>query len=102
MGSGSSTPRTRSDIFSKAQTLTTAWDDPYITAASAVSVNTDSGEITRPAMTLQRLFGGNHTIYVIQPLGTASRFAVLFGGLLDDRQGDLVVRLVAAEAVEEP
>ena len=76
--------RTRSDIFSTAQTLITAWDDPYIAAASAVSVNTDSGEITRPAMTLQRLLGGNNTLYVIQPLGTASRFAVVFGGLLGD------------------
>lgn len=76
--------RTRSDIFSTAQTLITAWDDPYIAAASAVSVNTESGEIVRPAMTLQRLLQGNNTLYVIQPLGAASRFAVVFGGLLGD------------------
>lgn len=76
--------RTRSDIFSTAQTLIAAWDDPYIAAASAVSVHTDSGEIVRPAMTLERLLKGNNTLYVIQPLGTASRFAVVFGGLLGD------------------
>ena len=76
--------RTRSDIFSTAQTLIAAWDDPYIAAASAVSIDTESGEILRPAMSLSRLLRGNNTLYVIQPLGTASRFAVVFGGLLGD------------------
>lgn len=76
--------RTRSDIFSTAQTLIAAWDDPYIAAASAMRVNTGSGEIVRPAMSLDRLLTGNNTLYVIQPLGTASRFAVVFGGLLGD------------------
>jgi len=76
--------RTRSDIFSTAQTLITAWDDPYVAAASATSVDTETGELTRPTMTLGRLLRGNNTLYVIQPLGSAIRFSVVFGGLLGD------------------
>ena len=34
-------PRTRSDVFSTAQTLITAWEDPYIAAASATAVQGD-------------------------------------------------------------
>jgi type IV secretion system protein VirD4 len=76
--------RTRSDIFSTAQTMIAAWEDPYIAAASATAVMTSNGEITRPAMNLARLLRGNNTLYVIQPLGSAERFAVVFGGLLGD------------------
>ena len=76
--------RTRSDIFSTAQTLITAWEDPYIAAASATEVQADTGEISRPAMDLSRLLVGNNTLYVVQPLKSVERFAVVFGGLLGD------------------
>ncbi len=76
--------RTRSDIFSTAQTLVTAWEDPYIAAASASVVQTATGEITRLAMDLSRLLRGNNTLYVVQPLKSVERFAVVFGGLLGD------------------
>ena len=76
--------RTRSDIFSTAQTLITAWEDPYIAAASATEVRADTGEISRPAMDLSRLLVGNNTLYVVQPLKSVERFAVVFGGLLGD------------------
>ena len=76
--------RTRSDIFSTAQTLITAWEDPYIAAASATAVQTATGEIVRPGMDLSRLLVGNNTLYVVQPLKSVERFAVVFGGLLGD------------------
>ena len=76
--------RTRSDIFSTAQTLITAWEDPYIAAASATAVQMATGELTRPAMDLARLLTANNTLYVVQPLKSVERFAVVFGGLLGD------------------
>ncbi len=77
-------PRTRSDIFSTAQTVITAWEDPYVAASSATRVKTDSGPITRPSMNMAMLLDGNNTLYLVQPLRSAERFAVLFGGLLGD------------------
>ena len=76
--------KVRSDVFTTAQTLIPAWEDPYIAAASATSVRTDGGTITRPAITMSMLLEGNNTLYVIQPLESAARFAIVFGGLIGD------------------
>lgn len=77
-------PRTRSDIFSTAQSVITAWEDPYVSASSATRVESESGPILRPAMNMAMLLDGNNTLYLVQPLRSADRFAVLFGGLLGD------------------
>lgn len=74
--------RTRSDIFSTAQTVITAWEDPYVAAASATEVATKNGVLTRQAMDLRLLLAGNNTLYLVQPLKSVERFAVLFGGLI--------------------
>ena len=74
--------RTRSDIFSTAQTVITAWEDPYVAAASATEVATKDGVLTRQAMDLRLLLTGNNTLYLVQPLKSVERFAVLFGGLI--------------------
>ncbi len=78
-------PRTRSDIFSTAQTVITAWEDPYVAAASATRVVTRDGEVVeQPAMNMAMLLEGNNTLYVVQPLKSSERFSVLFGGLIGD------------------
>ncbi|MCP3859391.1 MAG: type IV secretory system conjugative DNA transfer family protein, partial [Phycisphaeraceae bacterium] len=74
--------RTRSDIFSTAQTVITAWEDPYVAAASATEVPTKGGVLARQAMDLRLLLTGNNTLYLVQPLKSVERFAVLFGGLI--------------------
>ena len=74
--------RTRSDIFSTAQTVITAWEDPFVAAASATKVETGMGSLTRNAMDMRMLLGGNNTLYLVQPLKSVERFAVVFGGLL--------------------
>ena len=76
--------RTRSDIFSTAQTVITAWEDPYIAAASAPSVTVNGELVKQPTMDLRQLLVGNNTLYVVQPLKSVERFAVVFGGLLGD------------------
>lgn len=78
-------PRTRSDIFSTAQTVITAWEDPYVAAASATRVVTQEGEmVDQPTMNMAMLLAGNNTLYLVQPLKSAERFSVLFGGLIGD------------------
>ena len=76
--------RTRSDIFSTAQTVITAWEDPYIAAVSAPSVMVNGELVEQPTMDLRKLLVGNNTLYVVQPLKSVERFAVVFGGLLGD------------------
>ncbi len=66
--------RTRSDIYSTAQTLVQPWEDPFISHASSA----DGG----PTIDLETLLLGRNTLYVVQPLRSATRFAVVFGGLL--------------------
>ena len=67
-------PRTRSDIYSTAQTLVQPWEDPYFSHASSPNAG--------PAIDLVTLMRGRNTLYVVQPLGSTTRFAVVFGGLL--------------------
>ena len=67
-------PRTRSDIYSTSQTLVQPWEDPNVSFASS----SDAG----PVAELQRVLSGCNTLYVVQPLKSTQRFAVVFGGLL--------------------
>ena len=66
--------RTRSDIYSTAQTLVQPWEDPNISYASSASAG--------PTADLSDVLRGNNTLYVCMPLKDASRYAVVFGGLL--------------------
>ena len=66
--------RTRSDIYSTAQTLVQAWEDPNISYTSS----TGAGAVAD----LRSVLAGNNTLYVCMPLKDASRYAVVFGGLL--------------------
>ena len=76
--------RTRSDIFSTAQTVITAWEDPYVAAASATRVQANNETIIRHSMNMAMLLEDNNTLYMVQPLKSTERFSVLFGGLLGD------------------
>jgi len=63
----------------------TAWEDPYVAAASATRVVTQEGELVgQPTMNMAMLLAGNNTLYLVQPLKSAERFSVLFGGLIGD------------------
>lgn len=77
--------RVRSDVFSTAQTLVQPWEDPRLAKASALE----------PQLDLDLLLGDGakrNTLYVSQPLKSAERLAVVFGGLLGD--------LIAEQAYE--
>ncbi len=67
-------PRTRSDIYSTSQTLVQPWEDPNVSFASSA----DAG----PVADLQMVLSGRNTLYLAIPLKDASRYAVVFGGLL--------------------
>ncbi len=66
--------RTRSDIYSTSQTLVQPWEDPNISYASSKAAG--------PVADLSLVLRGQNTLYVSTPLKDASRFAVVFGGLL--------------------
>jgi len=66
--------RTRSDIYSTTQTLVQPWEDPMVSFASSPGVG--------PAIDLNALLVGRNTLYVVQPLKSVERFAVVFGGVL--------------------
>ena len=66
--------RTRSDIYSTSQTLVQPWEDPNISYASSP----DAG----PVADLKIVMSGRNTLYVATPLKDASRYAVVFGGLI--------------------
>lgn len=72
-------PRTRSDIYSTSQTLVQPWEDPLVSYASATGSN--EGQVG-PPINLKALLTGRNTLYVVQPLKSTQRFAVVFGGLL--------------------
>ena len=67
-------PRTRSDIYSTSQTLVQPWEDPNISFASSPG----AGAVADLAMVLS----GRNTLYLAIPLKDASRYSVVFGGLL--------------------
>lgn len=66
--------RTRSDIYSTSQTLVQPWEDPNISFASSGAAG--------PVADLGLVLSGRNTLYVSTPLKDASRYAVVFGGLL--------------------
>jgi len=66
--------RTRSDIYSTSQTLVQPWEDPNISYASSRAAG--------PVADLSLVLRGRNTLYVSTPLKDASRYAVVFGGLL--------------------
>ena len=66
--------RTRSDIYSTSQTLVQPWEDPNISFASSGGAG--------PVADLSLVLSGRNTLYVSTPLKDASRYAVVFGGLL--------------------
>jgi type IV secretion system protein VirD4 len=66
--------RTRSDIYSTSQTLVQPWEDPNISYASSKAAG--------PVADLSLVLRGQNTLYVSTPLKDASRYAVVFGGLL--------------------
>lgn len=66
--------RTRSDIYSTSQTLVQPWEDPNISYASSRAAG--------PVADLSIVLRGRNTLYVSTPLKDASRYAVVFGGLL--------------------
>jgi type IV secretion system protein VirD4 len=66
--------RTRSDIYSTSQTLVQPWEDPNVSFASTAAAG--------PTADLRLVLSGANTLYVCMPLKDASRYAVVFGGLL--------------------
>lgn len=66
--------RNRSSIFSTAQTLVEAWEDPFLAASSDVAVGIE----------LAKVLDGVNTLYMVQPLRAMRSAAVVFGGLLGD------------------
>ena len=66
--------RTRGDIYSTSQTLVQPWEDPNISYASSKAAG--------PVADLSLVLRGQNTLYVSTPLKDASRYAVVFGGLL--------------------
>jgi len=66
--------RTRSDIYSTSQMLVQPWEDPNISYASS--------RVAGPVADLSLVLRGRNTLYVSTPLKDASRYAVVFGGLL--------------------
>jgi type IV secretion system protein VirD4 len=81
--------RTRSDIYSTSQTLVQPWEDPNVSYASTAKAG--------PTADLRLVLSGNNTLYVCMPLKDASRYAVVFGGLLGsllrDQAYDIANRL---------
>lgn len=86
-------PRTRSDIFSTAQTLIEAWEDPYIAAASVVTNGSVNGPDTCRGIDLASVIAGANTLYIVQPLKAMRSSAVVFGGLIGDLLRDQAYEL---------
>ncbi len=81
--------RTRSDIYSTSQTLVQPWEDPNVSYASTRQAG--------PTADMGLVLSGANTLYVCMPLKDASRYAVVFGGLLGsllrDQAYDIANRL---------
>ena len=65
--------RTRSDIYTTARTVITAWSDPTVAAAA------DGCEITP-----EWLFSGDHTLYIVAPARDQKRMRLVFASLVAD------------------
>ncbi|MFV0525053.1 MAG: type IV secretory system conjugative DNA transfer family protein [Acidimicrobiales bacterium] len=80
-------PRPRSDQSSTAQSLVSAWADPYAAASSDPSL---------PGIDIGRVLAGRNTLYIVQPLGRGDQYAPLFGGLFGDLIRDQTYRVAQA------
>ncbi len=72
--------RTRSSVYSTAQTVVWPWSEPGV-AASAVR---DQSDEAPPELDLGWLLGGSNTVYLCSPIEDQRRLAPAFGGLLND------------------
>ncbi len=79
-------PKPRSEQNSTAQSLVSAWADPYASAASDPSVT---------PIDIGMILSGRNTLYIVQELGRGTQFSVLYGGLFGDLIRDQCYRIAA-------
>ncbi|MBK5224108.1 MAG: type IV secretory system conjugative DNA transfer family protein [Acidimicrobiia bacterium] len=72
--------RTRSSVYSTAQTIVWPWSEPGVAASAARGkFETDQQQVD-----LRWLLGGSNTVYLCAPIEDQRRLAPAFGGLLND------------------
>lgn len=72
--------RTRSSVYSTAQTLVWPWAEPGVAQSARVGSTGDGSE----GVDLEWLTGGSNTLYLCAPIEDQKRLAPAFGGLLND------------------
>lgn len=72
--------RTRSSVYSTAQTVVWPWSEPGV----AASAQPDHAESAHPHVDLKWLLSGSNTVYLCAPIEDQRRLAPAFGGLLND------------------
>jgi type IV secretion system protein VirD4 len=72
--------RTRSSVYSTAQTVVWPWSEPGV----AASAKQDRTEDAPPSLDLRWLLSGPNTVYLCSPIEDQRRLAPAFGGLLND------------------
>lgn len=71
--------RTRSSVYSTAQTVVWPWSEPGVAASARLS-----REGSAPNLDLHWLLSGSNTVYLCSPIEDQRRLAPAFGGLLND------------------
>ena len=72
--------RTRSSVYSTAQTVVWPWSEPGV----AASAKHDRSDEAPPNLDLHWLLSGPNTVYLCSPIEDQRRLAPAFGGLLND------------------
>lgn len=72
--------RTRSSVYSTAQTVVWPWSEPGV----AASARQDRTKEAPPNLDLRWLLSGANTVYLCSPIEDQRRLAPAFGGLLND------------------
>ncbi len=72
--------RTRSSVYSTAQTVVWPWSEPGVAASARAA----KGDDTPPPLDLSWLLSGSNTVYLCAPIEDQRRLAPAFGGLLND------------------
>lgn len=72
--------RTRSSVYSTAQTVVWPWSEPGV----AASAKQDRSKDAPPNLDLRWLLSGPNTVYLCSPIEDQRRLAPAFGGLLND------------------
>lgn len=72
--------RTRSSVYSTAQTVVWPWSEPGV----AASAKRDRADDAPPNLDLRWLLSGSNTVYLCSPIEDQRRLAPAFGGLLND------------------